>query len=123
MQSCEVRSALSTRAVHRERSATVWTAGFRPLCAIELESYRTGEALMARKLRLVKGGAQKGALVYGMRLFAETPVASVEDAHVTLADGSSGRITMHLIEGSREQIRRQLMRSIDAFFELLDEQQ
>lgn len=76
---------------------------------------------MARKLRLVKGGAQKGALVYGMRLFDETP-DSIEDARVRLADGSSGRVTMHLIEGTREQIRRQLMRSIDAFFELLDEQ-
>ncbi len=77
---------------------------------------------MARKLRLVKGGAQRGALVYGMRLFSETPVASIEDAHVTLADGSSARVAMHLIEGSKEQIRRQLMRSIDAFFELLEEQ-
>ena len=28
---------------------------------------------------------------------------------------------MHLIEGTRAQIRRQLMQSIDAFFELLDE--
>jgi hypothetical protein len=77
---------------------------------------------MARKLQLVKGGAQKAALVYGMRLFSETQVASVEDAHVTLTDGSSGRVTMHLIEGSKQQIRRQLMRSIDAFFELLEEQ-
>ena len=30
--------------------------------------------------------------------------------------------TMHLIEGTRAQIRRQLMQSIDAFFELLEEQ-
>jgi hypothetical protein len=76
---------------------------------------------MARKLQLVKGGAQKGVLVYGMRLFREAPVASIEDAKVKLADGASGRVTMHLIEGSKEQIRRQLMRSIDAFFELLEE--
>jgi len=39
-----------------------------------------------------------------------------------LNDGSSGRVTMHLIEGTRAQIRRQLMQSIDAFFELLEEQ-
>jgi hypothetical protein len=39
-----------------------------------------------------------------------------------MADGTSGRVTMHLIEGTRVQIRRQLMQSIDAFFELLDEQ-
>jgi hypothetical protein len=28
---------------------------------------------------------------------------------------------MHLLEGSRAHIRKQLMESIDAFFELLDE--
>ncbi len=76
---------------------------------------------MAR-LKLVKGGAQKGALVYGMRIFDEHTVNAVEDARVTLTDGSSGRVTMHLIEGTRVQIRRQLLQSIDAFFDLLDEQ-
>ncbi|HSR57782.1 MAG TPA: hypothetical protein VLL57_06315 [Candidatus Binataceae bacterium] len=77
---------------------------------------------MARRLKLVKGGAQKGALVYGMRIFDDGVVTAVEDAKVTLADGSSGRVTMHFIQGTRAQIRRQLMQSIDAFFELLEEQ-
>ena len=77
---------------------------------------------MARKLTLVKGASQRGSLVYGMRIFAPGSVAGVEDARVNLADGTSGRVTMHLIEGTRVQIRRQLMQSIDAFFELLDEQ-
>ena len=76
---------------------------------------------MARKLTLVKGASQRGALVYGMRLFDQGSIAAVEEARVALQDGSSGRVTMHLIEGSRAQIRRQLMQSIDAFFELLDE--
>jgi hypothetical protein len=76
---------------------------------------------MPRKLRLVKGASQRGALVYGMRIFEGAQVASVEDAVVSLADGTSGRVTMHYIEGTRAQIRRQLMQSIDAFFELLDE--
>ncbi len=75
---------------------------------------------MPRRLQLVKGASQRGALVYGMRIF-EGQVVSVEDARVTLADGSAGRVTMHYIEGTRAQIRRQLMQSIDAFFELLDE--
>lgn len=77
---------------------------------------------MARKLTLVTGASQRGSLVYGMRIFDQGGVAGVEDARVSLADGTSGRVTMHLIEGSRAQIRRQLMQSIDAFFELLDEQ-
>ncbi len=76
---------------------------------------------MARKLKLVKGAAQRGALIYGMRLFGPAEVAAVNDAQVNLSDGSQSRITMHLIEGTRVQIRRQLMQSIDAFFELLDE--
>lgn len=75
---------------------------------------------MPRKLHLVKGASQRGALVYGMRIF-EGQVASVEDAQVTLQDGSQGRVTMHYIEGTRAQIRRQLLQSIDAFFELIDE--
>jgi hypothetical protein len=77
---------------------------------------------MVRKLTLVKGASQRGSLVYGMRIFDQDSVAGVEDARVSLADGTGGRVTMHLIEGSRAQIRRQLMQSIDAFFELLDEQ-
>jgi len=74
---------------------------------------------MARKLRLVKGAAHKRALVYGMRLFKPGDVAGVEEAKIRLADGSLARVTMHFIEGTDVQIRRQLMRSVDAFFELL----
>jgi SH3-like domain-containing protein len=77
---------------------------------------------MARKLKLIKGAAERSALIYGMRIFGPTEVAAVDDAQVRLADGSKGRVTMHLIEGTRTQIRRQLMQSIDAFFELLDEE-
>ena len=74
---------------------------------------------MPRRLTLVKGASPKRALVYGLRIFDANEVAAVDDAKVRLADGGSGRITMHLIEGTRQQIRRQLMRSLDAFFELL----
>ncbi|HKV56611.1 MAG TPA: hypothetical protein VJN94_18390 [Candidatus Binataceae bacterium] len=77
---------------------------------------------MARKLKLIKGKAQRSALVYGMRLFAASDIAGIEDARIALADGNSGRITMHLIEGTRAQIRRQLMESVDAFFELLGDE-
>ncbi len=77
---------------------------------------------MAGKLKLVKGATQRAALVYGMRMFGEHDVAAVENASVRLGDGGSSQVTMHLIEGTRAQIRRQLMQSIDAFFELLDEE-
>lgn len=77
---------------------------------------------MPRKLKLVKGGARRTALIYGMRLFDPKNVTSVDDAQVHLGDGSASRVTMHFIEGTRTQIRRQLIQSVDAFFELLDEE-
>jgi hypothetical protein len=77
---------------------------------------------MRSKLKLVKGQQPRSALVYGMRIFAVDNVAAVESAKVSLADGTSSRITMHLIEGTRAQIQRQLMQSVDAFFELLDQE-
>jgi hypothetical protein len=76
---------------------------------------------MGSKLKLVKGRQPRSALVYGLRIFTADNIAAVEDARVSLADGSSSRVTMHLIEGTRTEIRRQLMQSLDAFFELLDE--
>jgi hypothetical protein len=42
------------------------------------------------------------ALVYGMRLFSADDLAEVGEAPVTLKDGHASRVTMHLIEGSRE---------------------
>jgi hypothetical protein len=76
---------------------------------------------MGSKLKLVKGRQPRSTLVYGLRIFTADNIAAVEDARVSLADGSSSRVTMHLIEGTRTEIRRQLMQSLDAFFELLDD--
>lgn len=61
------------------------------------------------------------ALVYGMRLFPATELASVGDATVQLKSGKSGSITMHLIEGTREEIEATLKQSLDAFFDLYPE--
>jgi hypothetical protein len=63
----------------------------------------------------------KLALVYGMRLFPADEVGEVGDASVTLKDGRKGRVTMHLIEGSKEQIEETLRQSIEAFFEMYPE--
>ncbi len=77
---------------------------------------------MARRLKLVKGAGPRATLVYGMRMFDADAVNAVQDATAQLADGSASRITMHVIEGTRAQIRGQLMRSVDAFFDLLGEE-
>jgi len=63
----------------------------------------------------------KLALVYGMRLFPADELAEVKNAPVALAGGRSGQITMHLIEGSKNEIEKQLRQSIEAFFEMYPE--
>jgi len=63
----------------------------------------------------------KLALVYGLRLFPEDELGEVGDAVVTLKDGRKSRVTMHLIEGSKEQIEETLRQSVEAFFEMYPE--
>lgn len=61
------------------------------------------------------------SFVYGFDLRPAHEVDAVTDAQVLLTDGSKSHITMHLIEGTKEQIKAMLMQSVDAFFELHDE--
>jgi hypothetical protein len=61
---------------------------------------------------------EKLTLIYGMRLVAEEEVAAVEHAQVLMQDGKTRQVTMHTIEGTKEQIKEQLLQSIDAFFEI-----
>jgi hypothetical protein len=63
----------------------------------------------------------KLALVYGMRLFPEDELGEIREAVVTLKDGRTARVTMHLIEGSKEQIEETLRQSMEAFFEMYPE--
>ena len=63
----------------------------------------------------------KLALIYGMRLFPAEDLAEVREATLTLKDGRTARITMHLLEGSLDDIRRQFDQSVGAFFDLYPE--
>jgi hypothetical protein len=58
-------------------------------------------------------------LVYGMRLIPEGSLKNVQDAALTLADGSTAGLTLHTMDGTIPQLRRSLDRSLDAFFDLL----
>jgi hypothetical protein len=60
-------------------------------------------------------------LVYGMRLLPAEEIVEVGDAPVTLKNGHSARVTMHILEGSREEIESQLRQSIEAFFDFYPE--
>jgi hypothetical protein len=58
-------------------------------------------------------------LVYGVRLIPEGTVKQVDEAKITLSDGSTAALTLHTIDGTIPQLRRALDRSLDAFFDLL----
>ena len=60
-------------------------------------------------------------LVYGMRLLPADEVVEVGDAALKLKNGNEAKVTMHTLEGSREQIEAQLKLSLDAFFDFYPE--
>jgi hypothetical protein len=63
----------------------------------------------------------KLALIYGMRLLPEEDLGEVKDATVVLKNGRTARVTMHLIEGNKEEIEATFRESIEAFFEMYPE--
>jgi hypothetical protein len=60
-------------------------------------------------------------LVYGMRLLPADEVEEVGEAIVKLKNGREARVTMHVLEGSKQAIESQLTSSIDAFFDMYPE--
>jgi hypothetical protein len=60
-------------------------------------------------------------LVYGMRLLPSEDVAEVGQAPVKLKNGNQAYVTMHVLEGSKEEIEKQLRTSLEAFFDLYPE--
>jgi hypothetical protein len=60
-------------------------------------------------------------LIYGLRLLPEGEVTEIHDAILKLANGNEAHVTMHVLEGSRDEIERQLKQSLDAFFDFYPE--
>ena len=60
-------------------------------------------------------------LIYGLRLLPEGEVSEIHDATLKLANGHEAHVTMHVLEGSREDIEKQLRQSLDAFFDFYPE--
>jgi len=63
----------------------------------------------------------KLTLVYGMRLLPAEEIEEVGEAQIKLKNGREARVTLHIVEGSKEDIEKQLRQSIDAFFDLYPE--
>jgi len=51
----------------------------------------------------------------------EEDLGQVQDATITLKNGRTARVTMHLIEGSKEEIESTFHQSIEAFFDMYPE--
>ena len=56
-----------------------------------------------------------------MRLLPSEDITEVGDATVKLANGREAHVTMHVLEGSKEEIEKQLRTSLEAFFDLYPE--
>ena len=60
-------------------------------------------------------------LIYGLRLLPSEEIAEVGDATLKLKNGREARVTMHMLEGSKDEIEKQLKTSLDAFFDFYPE--
>ncbi len=60
-------------------------------------------------------------LVYGMRLLPAEDIEEIGDAPIKLKHGRTARVTMHILEGSKEDIEKQLRTSLEAFFDMYPE--
>jgi hypothetical protein len=60
-------------------------------------------------------------LVYGLRLLPSEEVAEVGDAMLKLKNGNEAHVTMHVLEGTKKEIEKQLRNSLDAFFDFYPE--
>lgn len=61
------------------------------------------------------------SLIYGLRMLPSEEIDEVGDAVLKLKNGREMRVTMHLLEGSKEEIEKQLKNSLDAFFDFYPE--
>jgi hypothetical protein len=60
-------------------------------------------------------------LVYGLRLLPSEEISEVGDAIIQLKNGREARVTMHVLEGGKEEIEKQLKNSLSAFFDFYPE--
>jgi len=56
-----------------------------------------------------------------MRLLPAEDIVEVGQAPVKLKNGRDAYVTMHVLEGSKEEIESQLRTSLEAFFDLYPE--
>lgn len=63
----------------------------------------------------------KLSLVYGMRLLPSDDVAELQPGIIKLKNGREAQVTLHVVEGTKDEIEQQLRHSVNAFFDLYPE--
>lgn len=56
-----------------------------------------------------------------MRLLPSEEIEEVGEAPIKLKNGRDAHVTMHVVEGSKEEIEKQLKMSLEAFFDFYPE--
>jgi hypothetical protein len=56
-----------------------------------------------------------------MRLLPLEDIEEVGDATIKLKHGRTAQVSIHILEGSKEDIEKQLRTSVEAFFDLYPE--
>ncbi len=56
-----------------------------------------------------------------MRLLPAEDITELGEATIKLNNGRDAHVTMHVLEGSKEEIEKQLKISVDSFFDLYPE--
>jgi hypothetical protein len=69
----------------------------------------------------VQFGMANLSLVYGLRLLPAGELEQVGSGGIKLRNGREEHVTLHLLEGSKEEIEAQLKQSIEAFFDFYPE--
>ncbi len=69
----------------------------------------------------VQSGMANLSLVYGLRLLPAGELEEVGAGMIKLRNGREEHVTLHLLEGSKEEIEAQLKQSIEAFFDIYPE--
>jgi hypothetical protein len=77
-------------------------------------------SLQSSALATMRGMANL-VLVYGMRLLPADDIEQIGDAVIKLKNGREARVTMHVLEGSKEDIEKQFQTSTEAFFDMYPE--
>jgi len=94
-----------------DRSMGLWTRAtslaLLPVCSLSHLAYNLRMANLT--------------LVYGMRLLPSDEVVEVGEAPVKLKNGREAHVTMHVLEGSKDDIEKQLKTSLEAFFDFYPE--